>query len=77
MGFFNLGGNENGDLIDYYCGNTTLPSPIASSSRAVWIRFVSDAIVHDQGFKLQYQFTSNYQRSKVLRTKLCCLIKIF
>ena len=37
------------------CGNGTLPTPIVSPSAIVEIMFVSDMMVVDRGFELQYK----------------------
>ena len=44
-------------MADYrqVCGNDTLPAPIVSPSPIVEILFVSDMMVVDRGFELQYK----------------------
>ncbi|XP_068160694.1 cubilin [Antennarius striatus] len=44
---------ETDPLIGKYCGST-LPSPIASSSNFLWIRFKSDSSVSHAGFRAVY-----------------------
>lgn len=46
-------GTENGKLIKKFCG-TILPEPIYSSYNYLWMKFVTDESVHNNGFLLNY-----------------------
>lgn len=50
------GTDENGELLNRFCGNTTVPDPVFSPSPNLWILFKSDASIVGQGFNLQYNF---------------------
>ncbi|KAJ8306835.1 hypothetical protein KUTeg_014919 [Tegillarca granosa] len=50
--------DENGVLVDHYCGNTTtLPDPVYTASPQLWIRFKTDISIVDRGFLLYYYFS--------------------
>ncbi|XP_070174131.1 cubilin-like [Littorina saxatilis] len=44
------GPDQNGPLIEKFCGNNTLPPPIITPSEQVWIRFKTDSSIVDSGF---------------------------
>ena len=56
-----IGSDGSGELIGRYCGNDTLPPYLASPSPNIWVQFVSDELINDAGFQLDYSFTSMYE----------------
>ncbi len=47
-------GDEDTSWFERYCGNDSLPAPIVTASPRVQVVFVSDILVTDRGFLLQY-----------------------
>lgn len=41
-------------LINRYCGRTSLPPDVTTTSQWLYVRFVSDASVSHNGFRLEY-----------------------
>ena len=46
-----------------FCGNDTLPAPIVTPSPYVEVTFVTDQIVVDRGFQLQYKMAGKINDS--------------
>ena len=47
------GGNENAPLLGTFCGSN-LPPAMASTGDQVWLQFMSDFSVANNGFRLEY-----------------------
>ena len=54
------GSNENGFLLDQYCGNNTIHPPIITPVPYLYLRFHTDSSIVDHGFHLSYNFTRKY-----------------
>ena len=53
------GRSSKGKLLGTYCGST-VPSPIHASNRNIWLRFVSDKVSNNKGFKATFQAIENF-----------------
>ena len=51
------GPDENGPIIEKFCGNNTIPAPRVTPSEQVWVRFRTDRSIVDSGFSVTFQST--------------------
>lgn len=63
------GTSSKGKLLGKYCGNK-VPSPIYTSGRSLWLRFVSDGVSNDKGFRAKYEAVGDLTGTSIRETKL-------